>query len=235
MYLECTGEGHGRPTVILATGRGIGAYQGWSLVQSRVEQFAQVCSFDPLGAGESDHVAGVHPVSEVVEDMHDLFHSAHLPGPYLLVGASAGGVLVRRYEERYPSDVAGFVFVDSAHEEQEWRDAAISSGFDPEWNNPDSLKADGMMLPQQKLVWHDDVPMVVLERTDLPPCSAFPGLSQHQCKQIDKAWHDFQVDLASRSKYGQLRPIAGSGHAMQQQKPEAIAQAIQDVLGMQVR
>jgi hypothetical protein len=80
------------------------------------------------------------------------------------------------------------------------------------------------------LTWHDDVPIVVLERTDLPPCSAFPGLTGVQCDQINRAWHSFQIDLSHRSRYGQLRPVADSGHLMQQQKPEAIAQAISDVI-----
>src|ERR1700677_3758393 len=42
MFLECTGEAHGAPTVILATGLGIGNYQGWALVQSRVSALARV-------------------------------------------------------------------------------------------------------------------------------------------------------------------------------------------------
>lgn len=230
MFLECTGGSHGKPTVILATGRGIGAYWGWALVQSRVSDFAHVCSYDPLGGGESNHVPGPHPVSEVVENMHDLFHAAQLPAPYILVGASAGGVLVRLYEEKYPTDVAGFVFVDSSHEEMEWRDAAISPSFDPQWNDPKTLEENGMLPPQQRLLLHDDVPLIVLERIDLPPCSAFPGLTQTQCDQINAAWHSFQVDLSHRSKYGKLVSVAGSGHAMQQQKPEAIAQAIRDVV-----
>ncbi len=230
MFLECTGESHAAPTVILATGRGTGSYQGWARVQSRVSEFARVCSYDPLGAGESDHVPGSHPVSEVVENMHDLFHSAQIPGPFILVGNSLGGVLIRQYEEQYPSEVAGFVFVDSAHEEMEWRDAAISTSFDPVWSNPQYLQENGLLPPRRLLAWHDDVPMIILERTELPPCSAFPGLTQAQCDQINRAWHDFQVDLSRRSRYGQLRAIAGSGHLMQQQKPEAISQAVSDVI-----
>jgi hypothetical protein len=72
--------------------------------------------------------------------------------------------------------------------------------------------------------------MIVLERTELPPCSAFPGLTQSQCDQINRAWHGFQVDLSRRSKYGQLRPVTESGHLMQLQKPEAVSQAINDVI-----
>ena len=33
------------------------------------------------------------------------------------------------------------------------------------------------------------------------PCSAFPGLTQTQCDQINDAWYSFQVDLSHRSKY----------------------------------
>lgn len=229
MFLECTGDLHKGPTVILATGRGIGPHQEWSKVQSRVESFSHVCSYDPLGSGQSDHVAGTHPISEVVENMHDLFHAAQLPGPYILAGASLGGILIRRYEERYPTDVAGLVFVDSAHEEQEWRDAAIAPSFDPEWKNPKYLQDNGLLAPEQNLRWRDDVPLIVLERTDLPPCGAFPGLTQTQCDQLNSAWHSFQVDLSHRSRHGELRQIAGSGHAMHQQKPEAISQAVLDV------
>ncbi|MGA8529840.1 MAG: alpha/beta fold hydrolase, partial [Acidobacteriaceae bacterium] len=228
MFLECAGETDRSPTVILATGRGLGSYQAWSLVQSRVALFARVCSYDPLGAGRSDRVGGTHPVSEVVSNMHDLFHNAGIQEPLILVGASAGGILIRRYEERYPAEVAGFVFADSAHEEQEWRDGAISAGFDPSWNDPQFLRDNGFLPPQQHLHWHDDVPLIVLERTDLPPCSAFPGLTQRQCDQINEEWHSFQVDLSRRSRYGQLRAVSGSGHAMQQQRPDAIAQAVKD-------
>ncbi|WP_263355359.1 alpha/beta fold hydrolase [Acidicapsa acidisoli] len=230
MFIECTGESHGRPTVILATGRGLGSYQDWSLVQSRVSEFARVCSYDPLGFGESDHIQGDHSISEVVENMHDLFQSAQLPGPYLLVGASAGGVLIRHYEEQYPADVTGFVFVDSSHEEAVWRDAAISPAFPGSDMDMESLQREGLLPPQQHLTWHDDVPMIVLERGERAPCSAFPGLTQTQCDQINEAWHSFQVDLSHRSKYAQLRIIAGAGHRMHQEKPEAISQAIHDVL-----
>ena len=78
--------------------------------------------------------------------------------------------------------------------------------------------------------WHDDVPIIVLERGERAPCSAFPGLTQTQCDQINDAWHSFQVDLSHRSKYAELRIVAGAGHRMHQEKPEAIAQAIHDVL-----
>jgi hypothetical protein len=40
-----------------------------------------------------------------------------------------------------------------------------------------------------------------------------------------------QVDLSKRSKYGELRTVAGAGHTMVASKPEVVAQAVKDVLG----
>jgi pimeloyl-ACP methyl ester carboxylesterase len=237
IFLSCwePREIHGIYTVILTTGSGIGDHTGWIPLQTEVSKFARVCSYDPLGAGKSDpKPAKTNPeeanIDELVNEMHTLFDTAQLPKPYILVGTSAGGVLARRYETHFPSEVSGFVFADSAHEEQEWRDAAIAPSFSPGWNDAKGLRAEGMMLPEEHLTWRDDVPMVVLERSERAPCDAFPNLTLAQCNGINDAWHSFQVDLSHRSKYAQLRIVQGAGHRMVMQKPKAVAQAIQTVV-----
>jgi len=55
-------------------------------------------------------------------------------------------------------------------------------------------------------------------------------MTQRQVDAINYEWHSFQVDLARRSRYGEYRLVAGSGHMMHRQKPEAIADAIRDVV-----
>jgi len=139
--------------------------------------------------------------------------------------------LVRRYQQKYSHEVAGLVFVDSSHEEMEWRDAAISTQIDPNWNNPVFLRDNGFLPDHQKLTWHADIPLIDLERSEKAPLSSFPGLTQQQVDAINSEWHNFQVDLAGRSKYGEYRLVAGSGHLMHRQKPDAIAQAVEDVIG----
>jgi pimeloyl-ACP methyl ester carboxylesterase len=215
--------------VILATGRGIGDHTGWVPLQTEVSKFARVCSYDPIGTGKSDPQPAAANVDALVDEMHGLFETAELPKPYILVGTSLGGVLARRYESRFPAEVGGFVFADSAHEEQEWRDAAIAPSFSPGWNNAKELQANGMMLPQEHLTWHDDVPTIVLERSERVPYDAFPNLTHAQVDGINDAWHSFQVDLSHRSKYAQLRVVEGAGHRMVMQKPEPVAQAVHDV------
>jgi len=235
MFLECSGDQDAIPTVILATGRGLGTAGAWAKVQERVNPAIRVCSYDAFGAGRSDHLPNdAHPerrpIDKVIADDHALFEAAHLKQPYILVGASDGGILLRRYQQAYPHEIAGFVFVDSAHEEQEWRMAAISNQLDPNWNNPLFLQENGFLPDHQKLAWHADIPLIVLERTEKAPASAFPMLNQQQLDALNVEWHDHQVDLAKRSRYGQLRAIPDSGHFMHQQRPDAVADAIQEVV-----
>jgi pimeloyl-ACP methyl ester carboxylesterase len=232
MFLSCwePREIHGINTVILASGRGIGDHTGWVPLQTAVSQFARVCTYDPVGVALSGPGTPPTTVDELIEQMHGLFESASLPKPYILVGTSAGGVLVRRYESRFPGDVAAFVFADSSHEEMEWRNAAIAESFDPGWNDAKNLRNNGYLPKGELLHWHDDVPMVVLERGERAPCNAFPNLTHQQCDGINDAWHSYQVDLSHRSKYAQLRVVQGAGHRMVMQKPEAVAQAVHDVI-----
>ena len=42
-----------------------------------------------------------------------MLREAEIPGPYILVGHSFGGLVVRRYAADYPSDVVGVILVDA--------------------------------------------------------------------------------------------------------------------------
>ncbi len=239
MFLECSGNQNAGSTVILATGRGRGTADACSKVQEKVSPAIRACSYDAFGIGRSDHLPNDshperRPIDKVVSDAHALFNAAHLKEPYILVGASDGGILLRRYQQAYPGEIAGLVFVDSAHEEQEWRMAAISTQLDPNWSDPAFLRDNGYLPDHQKLAWHADIPLIVLERTEKAPASAFPMLSEQQLNALNAEWHDHQVDLAKRSRYGELKVVPDSGHFMHQQKPDAIADAIQEVV-QQVR
>jgi pimeloyl-ACP methyl ester carboxylesterase len=233
MFIECSGAENAEQTVILVTGRGLGTADSWLKVQQRLAPSIRVCSYDAMGVGKSDPVQGnpqARPIDQVVADMHALFESAHLEQPYVLVGASDGALLARKYQESYTKEVAGLVFVDSSYEEMEWRDAAVAPNLDPDWDNPVFLRNNGFLSNHQKLTWKTNVPLIDLERSEKAPASAFPGLTQEQVDAINGLWHDYQVDLSKRSSSGQLRIVPHSGHFMHVDQPAAIADAIRDVV-----
>jgi pimeloyl-ACP methyl ester carboxylesterase len=54
-------------------------------------------------------------MTQEVFELHNLLQAAKIPTPYVLVGHSIGGLLVRLYTEQYGKDVIGLVLVDPTH------------------------------------------------------------------------------------------------------------------------
>jgi pimeloyl-ACP methyl ester carboxylesterase len=115
LHLACQGEGS--PTVVMEAAIGETGLL-WSLVQPTVAQHSRACVYDRAGLGWSDASPKSRTALVMVEELRRLLANAEVPGPYVLVGHSFGGLLVRLYAARYPQEVAGLVLVDSAHEQQ---------------------------------------------------------------------------------------------------------------------
>lgn len=116
LHLHCTGERRaGEAAVILEAGAG-GFSVDWSLVQPEASRFARVCSYDRAGLGWSE--LGPHPrtLRQGVGELRALLERAGEPPPYVLVGHSYGGMVVRLYTFTHPSDVVGLVLDESGHE-----------------------------------------------------------------------------------------------------------------------
>jgi pimeloyl-ACP methyl ester carboxylesterase len=114
MHLFCTGQGS--PTVILSPGSGDFSFD-WTLVQPRVAKLTRVCSYDRGGEAWSDLGPLPRTMTQEVFDLHRAFAKANIPGPYILVGHSSGGTVMRLFAASYPGDVVGMVLVDGSHEE----------------------------------------------------------------------------------------------------------------------
>jgi pimeloyl-ACP methyl ester carboxylesterase len=227
MLLDCTGDASG-PTVILEAGTG-DTSEVWITVQKQVEKFARVCSYDRLGLGKSGQLTSPHTADEIVNDLHGLLHAAPVSPPYVMVGHSIGGIYVRKYADHYPTEVIGMVLLDSVHEEQFSRVSALS----PEWARriaskfpADDQRAHGFLPGNERLPWHFDKPLIVLEHGEMPSAAD----SDPMAKQSEAVFHTLQQDLVSRSKYGRLREAKNSGHYIQRDQPELVVQAIKDVI-----
>jgi pimeloyl-ACP methyl ester carboxylesterase len=230
LYLQCTGTRHG-PAVILEAGL-FRDSTDWREVQPKLADFTQVCSYDREGLGKSLVDAGAKPetecIDEQVEDLRNLLRTAHVAPPYILVGHSAGGVKGRRFTTDHPSEVAGLVFVDSAHEEQIWRFQAIdpSSVQGPPADPVRARCGGGLPVAGERLVWHHDIPLIVLEH-GIP--LTFEGSLAAHTAEFNAAVEAMARDLVSRSSKGQLRIAKNSGHDIMLDEPALVVQAIRDV------
>ena len=112
LHLNCTESSRAsQSTVVLESGIGDFSVE-WSLVQRGVSKLARVCSYDRAGDGWSE--MGPHPRTfhQIAYELHTLLDKAGVKPPFVLVGHSYGGGLVRQYQSIYPSEVAGIVLVE---------------------------------------------------------------------------------------------------------------------------
>jgi pimeloyl-ACP methyl ester carboxylesterase len=123
LNLYCSGQG--TPTVILETG---GNSPGYSLLveQSKMAAFTRACWYDRAGVGWSDPPSSPRTSASIVSDLHEALQRAGVLPPYVMAGGSVGGEYVHIYTARYPSDVAGLVFVDSSVPDMHEPDFALS-------------------------------------------------------------------------------------------------------------
>jgi pimeloyl-ACP methyl ester carboxylesterase len=230
LYLHCEGERHGAAVIFEA-----GAWRDstdWKKVQPEVAKFTQACSYDREGLGKSK-VEGSRDPDAVgldggVSNLQLLLQAAGVKPPYILVGHSAGGINVRRFTRDHTAEVAGMVLVDSAHEEQGWRFAAIdpSSVQLPPQVIENARRAGLPTKPGERLVWHYDIPLIVLEHGI--PFQLEGSMAKH-ADEFEATMHAMQLDLASRSSKGQLRTAKKSGHDIMLDEPEVVVRAIRDV------
>ncbi len=110
--LHISVEGEGSPTVVLDAGLAHTS-QVWNFVQPEVAKFTRVCSYDRAGYGWSDPGPLPRSSQQIVQELHTLLRNADIPGPYLLVGHSFGGLNMYLYAVQYPDEVAGLVLLDA--------------------------------------------------------------------------------------------------------------------------
>jgi pimeloyl-ACP methyl ester carboxylesterase len=109
--LHCTGIGG--PTVILMAG--ISSWSPvWYKTQPEIAKRARICAFDRASYGFSDPAPQPQILSDTVSDLHAALKAADVPGPYVLVGHSLGGLEARWFAQQWPEKIAGMVLVDTS-------------------------------------------------------------------------------------------------------------------------
>lgn len=115
LHIHCTGTGS--PTVVIEAGLGDWS-TGWGFVQPEVAKTTRVCTYDRAGWGWSEAGPLPRDAAHFAEELHTLLKNANIPGPYVMVGHSLGGLTVRVFVHDYASEVAGVVLIDSMTPQQ---------------------------------------------------------------------------------------------------------------------
>jgi pimeloyl-ACP methyl ester carboxylesterase len=261
MYLECRGAGS--PTVVLVSGLRASA-EDWSLagqsataVFPEVAKFTRVCAYDrpgtPVGEKPSRSDPAPQPTTarDAVADLHALLRAAGEAGPYVLVGHSYGGLVVRLYASAYPEDVSGLVLVDAlteglrdAETPEQWAiqrklmEGEIRESLDlyPALERNDADRSLDQMRAAPKL---RPLPLIILSADrpwgpQVPPMIASGALPADVPRDFgyitDAAQKQAQEKLAKLVPNAKHITNTNSGHEIHKEQPKLVIDAIRNVV-----
>jgi pimeloyl-ACP methyl ester carboxylesterase len=247
LHIVCAGSSDpGRPTVVFENGRGP-SLGTWSSVVDGIKATHRACAYDRAGVGRSDAALAPRTTQDQVDDLAALLEAAGVGGPIVLVVHSAGGWNAILYTSEHPEQVVGAVLVDVLPPGLEGRLVEVLPPETPD--EPAAIhqarldftipRTDPSTNPENLLVADSEVEVLAA-----PGFGARPTEILWATNTQLKVWPDFPPDLAEQLNAAideQLRSVEGladdpavtqvdSGHAIQEEQPEVVIEAIRRVL-----
>lgn len=104
-------NGSGEPTVLFESGIGA-THLNWRGIQDPIATLTHTITYDRTGLGWSSPCRTPRIPGNIATELHQMLATAGLKPPYVLVGHSFGGLVMRRFALLYPEEVLGVVLVD---------------------------------------------------------------------------------------------------------------------------
>ncbi|HEV3224376.1 MAG TPA: alpha/beta fold hydrolase [Puia sp.] len=90
----------------------------WDLVQPAISKTTITVSYDRAGYAWSEEGPLPRTGRQIAYELYTALQNAGIKGPYILVGQSFGGFLIRTFARYYIKDVVGLVLVDALNEDE---------------------------------------------------------------------------------------------------------------------
>jgi len=253
MHLVCVGPTDtGEPTILLESGGGMD-YSTWTEILPVMQSTHRLCAYDRAGLGASDPPAEASRLAaDQVADLRAMLDAAGVSGPFVVGSWSYGATVATLFTQAYPDDVVGLLFVDpqSPGVVAKWRDAlpaptddepasvtSLRKEFDTFYDDPSQNPEHVHLLPSLAEAaaaleapgqLFGDRPVVVLSAGSTPATQQ--GLPPDLATTLQDLWTAAQQELADESTAGARETVPGAGHAIQVEKPQAVIDALEDVL-----
>lgn len=196
--------GKGEPTVIIE--QGLNCRKNDNYLLAFLTAFkCRVINYDHAGIGKSTESSNPRTLPYYVEELRALLKYKNIPPPYILIGHSLGGYIIRYYAHLFPNEVAGLILLDSPHED--WFRYVRSSWSRDEqkeyfriWNNPPVDTARNEAYRLERLAFEAN--MDLLRGKVIPPnipvlmftssCESMYRKDQIGIEQDTKVWAEMQ-------------------------------------------
>jgi pimeloyl-ACP methyl ester carboxylesterase len=224
--------GAGSPTVVFEAGLGKGK-EVWGSVFNEVAETTRAVAYDRAGYGESERATSAREPMQIVRELRAMLIEEGIPPPYVLVGHSLGGTIMKLYARAFPDEVAGVVLVDARHSEFARR--CKQAGLPRILYEPPAalfmlaraamrgeLAASTLSTGEARRVGpFPSVPLVVL--TQNKAVARWP-------KGLGRLWAASQRNMVRMSRISRMEVCDDSGHNVPKDRPDAIVKAVLNVV-----
>lgn len=257
LYLSC--KGSGSPAVILESGIHDSS-DPWGMTETEppvppapsvfdgVARFTRVCAYDRPGTirytnpitltVRSSPAHEPRTLAGMVDDLHALLLQAGLPGPYVLVAHSYGGLIVRLFAQRHPAEAAGLVLVDAFGTEIKPLFGDLWPAYEKTLNQPgtpldalpgfETVDADEAIAAIEQAPRLPSIPVAVISKT--APFATAPTVPEALRMRLEQVWPEVQakqVDLEPQTPH---ILATGSDHYVQLRDPDLVVGAVRLIL-----
>lgn len=201
----------------------------WNKILPAISKDATTFAYNRPGYGSSDTVTTPRDGLHIVDELRLLLISNGLKPPYILVGHSLGGLYMQLFARRHPEEVTGLVLVDSTHPNQFKDKGAIDNW--PTWFRV----AFRWYLPATAREEMDLINATGDEVLALPSITGKPVIVLTALRPMGEKSELADDANEKRKDIAHLYPESkqvwvDSGHGIPKEKPEAVINAIREVL-----
>jgi len=211
-WISCAGSGS--PTMVISSGLGA-SHAMWDRVLPSLRTLSRVCIYDRPGLGSSPARRGSSrtDAGQHATELAALLGEAGERGPFILVGHSYAGLIVRAFAAQHPSAVAGMLLLDAVYPGiqrtylSSYRGPWHEGGTTIDMAASEKATAGGPDL--------GDTPLVVVTAGDPAKATSW----------ADRKWNLEQARSARLSTVSRHWFARRSGHVIQQDQPAIVIAA----------
>ncbi len=224
--------GSGSPTVLFESGLGSGK-EAWSSIFNEVSAVTHAVAYDRAGYGQSESSNQPRDGLQILRELRAMLQAEEIKPPYVLVGHSLGGTIMKLFARTYPNEVVGVVLVDARAAEFAKRCRQL--GVSRLWYEPPSVLF--ALSPSAMRAELAAASLTMRQARQAGPFPAVPLIVLTQSKdtgkwpeRLGKVWAASQRNMAKMSRLGRIKVCEDSGHNIHQDQPDMVITAILSVV-----
>ena len=214
-WIACAGRG---PVTVIVIAGLHADHRMWGLVLDSFARITRTCIYDRPGLGSSPARSPHRVVSAArhAGELAALLTAARVPGPFVVVGHSYGGLVARAFTARFHPRVAGLMLIEGVgpndHTSHYWHEGGDTVDV---WA---SEKAAGTLRLRS-------TPLVVEAAQD-PNRSYWGGPSYGESASALAEWRAHQRAAARLSTRSTYVVVSRSAHVIEHDRPDAVVAGV---------